>query len=91
MAPGPVIETNAPSYTLPADDIALVEQRLRDAGLNESPALGDKAVAGHLARLEDGEVGKEALLAYADNLMKLNEFIAANGALIPPSFWDLKS
>ena len=41
-------------------------QRLREAGLNGTPVLGDTAISGHLQRLEDGQVSKATLMQYAD-------------------------
>jgi len=69
----------------------LVAARLREAGLNEAPSLGDTAVSGHLARLENGEVSEETLLQYADDLVYLNEYTAANGGAIPTNFWDVRT
>jgi len=91
VMPGPATEPGDLSNMPAIEDTTFVERRLREAGLNEIPILGDTAVAGHLARLENGEVGEETLLQYADNLIYLNEYTTTNGGSIPTSFWDVKS
>ncbi|MCT8162089.1 hypothetical protein [Pseudoruegeria sp. SHC-113] len=69
--------------------VADVEQALRDAGLGSTPTLGDISVAGHLTRLEAGEVTAEQLLDYANNLRFLSRRSAESGRQIPATFWDV--
>lgn len=74
-----------------ADEITAVANQLRAAGLNENPILGDTAVSGHLARLNNSEVTLADLEQYASNLAYLNEYTAGRGTMIPTPFWDVRS
>jgi len=91
VAQGPV--TGEPKHLSPPPktEEATVGQRLRDAGLNESPVLGDTAVSGHIERLDKGEISEETLLQYADDLIYLNEYTTTKGGPIPTSFWDVRT
>jgi hypothetical protein len=91
VMPGPATEPGDLANTPAEEETTFVAQRLREAGLNETPVLGATAITGHLARLENGAVGEETLLQYADNLIYLNEYTTANGGSIPASYWDVRS
>ena len=91
VMPGPATEPGDLANKPAEEETTFVARRLREAGLNETPVLGDTAIIGHLARLENGEVGEETVLQYADNLIYLNEYTTANGGSIPTSFWDVRS
>ena len=91
VMPGPATEPGDLANMPAEEETTFVARRLREAGLNETPVLGDTAITGHLARLENGEVGEETLLQYADNLTYLNKFTTARGGSIPASFWDVRT
>ena len=91
VAQGPAAEPEKPAKPPSEEEESFVERRLGEAGLSETPILGDTAVAGHLARLEDGEVSEETLLQYADDLIYINAYTAANDGAIPTSFWDVRT
>lgn len=91
VAQGPVTGENQHLSPPPAAEEMTVAQRLRDAGLNESPVLGDTAISGHIERLDKGEISEETLLQYADDLVFLNEYTTAKGGPIPASFWDVRT
>lgn len=75
----------------PVAEESTVARRLKEAGLNEEPVLGDTAISGHLQRLNAGEVSEETLLQYADDLAYLNQFTDERGGRIPTDFWDVRT
>ncbi|MCB0058198.1 MAG: hypothetical protein KDE45_14270 [Caldilineaceae bacterium] len=90
VAPG----SGAPVEPAPPPSAEVTEQvaaRLRAAGLNEQPMLGDTAISGHMQRLAAGEVDAETLLQYAADLERLNRFSTEQGGSIPTAFWDVRS
>jgi hypothetical protein len=91
VMPAPAAEPGDLANPPAEEETTFVARRLREAGLNETPVLGDTAITGHLARLENGEVSEETLLQYADNLIYLNAYTTANGGSIPTSFWDVRT
>lgn len=76
---------------LPLTDATLeqIADTLRQAGLNETPVLGDTAISGHLERMAKAQVSAAQLVSYADHLQVLRGRTHEKGAEIPPSFWDV--
>lgn len=66
-----------------------MDSRLLEVGLSVTPLLGDTGVSGHMARLEAGEVTKDTLEQYADDLAALSKTTAELGQAIPAAFWDV--
>ncbi|MCV3274402.1 hypothetical protein [Roseobacter sinensis] len=92
------VSTDAPhpferrALPIPADATPEdVRRALLEAGLNETPILGDTGVSGHIARLERGQVTTAALLEYAEDLTELSRVSAAHGKAIPSAFWDVET
>ena len=77
--------------TLQPETRANVSQRLREAGLNTEPVLGDTAVSGHIKRLENGETSLTRLWQYLKDIETLTAYTTENGGAIPPAFWDVRT
>ncbi|MBD3662614.1 hypothetical protein [Sulfitobacter aestuariivivens] len=82
-----------PRSTLVGDDATpdTVRRALLEAGLNDTPVLGDTGVTAHLARLERGQVSSASLLEYAEDLNTLSRLSAVQGRSIPSAFWDVET
>lgn len=85
-APPP--ENEKPAQALTRESVI---ERLRVAGLNEDPVLGDTAISGHMARVSAGKDNLASLAAYADALITLRKITREAGAEIPSSFWDVST